>query len=373
VLHRRQFERSSAGVFLDACALHHHAAAPAAAADGQGASAKPARRTVTIGGQRVRTVDVHAHVVFQESADLCRGTPLEKKIAHQVKGRMARPVDERRIDELDKMGIDVSAMSVNALWYSADEAFATKLIDMQNRKLAELAGSYPDRFACYASVALQFPELAAKQLDYAVTKLGLCGVAVGGSVEGEELASRRFDPFWAKAEELQALVLIHPQQDAKYLRTQRMDGNGALDNVIGNPLETTYALAHLILEGTFDRFPNLRVCGAHGGGYLPSYPDRMDHAWKVFPKKCASPVLKKKPSEYLKQIFVDTLVFSPEALRHLVAVCGAGQLMIGTDFPVGWVDECIDPILETPGLSDADKIAILGGTATRLLKLDRKS
>jgi aminocarboxymuconate-semialdehyde decarboxylase len=372
VLHLRQFQKSSAGVFLDACALHRHAAAPAAA-DGSGASTRATRRSVTVGGQRVRTVDVHAHVVFQESAEICRGTPLEKKIAHQVKGRMARPVDEQRIEELDKMGIDVSAMSVNALWYSADEALATRLIAVQNQKLAALAASYPDRFACYASVALQFPELAAKQLEYAIKALGLCGVAVGGSVEGEELASRRFDPFWAKAEELQALVFIHPQQDAKYLRSQRMDGNGALDNVIGNPLETTYALAHLILEGTFDRFPNLRVCGAHGGGYLPSYPDRMDHAAKVFPKKCQTPVLKKKPSEYLKQIFVDTLVFSPEALRHLVAVCGAAQLMIGTDFPVGWVDECIDPILETPGLSDADKIAILGGTAARLLKLDKRN
>src|SRR2546427_12467096 len=107
-------------------------------------------------------------------------------------------------------------------------------------------------------------------------RLGLVGAAIGGSVEGEEIAAPRFDPFWKKAEDLHALVFIHPQTAPQSTGiAKRIQGSGALGNVIGNPLETSLALAHLIFEGTFDRFPNLRICAAHRGGFLPSLPARL--------------------------------------------------------------------------------------------------
>ena len=136
--------------------------------------------------------------------------------------------------------------------------------------------------------------------------------------------------------------------------------------MIGNPLETTIALSHLIFEGTLDRFPNLNICAAHGGGYLPSYAARSDHGCVAFPEQCRH-TLKKKPSEYLKQLYVDSLVFTPEGLRHLVAECGASQVMIGTDYPFPWTETAVEHVFETPGLSDADRVAILGGNACRLL------
>src|SRR5439155_61925 len=109
-------------------------------------------------------------------------------------------------------------------------------------------------------------------LEHGMNRLGLVGAAIGGSVEGEEIAAPKFDPFWKKAEELQALVFIHPQTAPQSTGiTKRIQGSGALGNVIGNPLETSLALAHLIFEGTLDRFPRVKVCGAHGGGFLPSY------------------------------------------------------------------------------------------------------
>jgi aminocarboxymuconate-semialdehyde decarboxylase len=206
-------------------------------------------------------------------------------------------------------------------------------------------------------------------MEDGIKKYGLSGVAIGGSVEGQELSDRKFDPFWAKAEELQALVFMHPQDSANATGiAKRAQGSGVLANVIGNPLETTLFLSHMIMEGVFDRFPNLKILAAHGGGYLGSYADRLDHGCSVFPKQCTV-TLKKKPTEYLRQIYVDSIVFTPEALRHLVAVFGASQIVSGTDYPYLWTTTPVELVMNTPGLSGADRAAMLGGTAAKLLKL----
>src|SRR5256885_2143969 len=219
----------------------------------------------------------------------------------------------------------------------------------------------------FAAVAMQFPELAAEQLEQAVKQLGLSGAAIGASVEGEDVAARKYDPFWAKAEELQALVFMHPNQSPETTGVRkRVQGSGALGNVVGNPLDTTIALSHLIFEGTLDRFPNLKLCAAHGGGYLPSYAARSDAGCVTFPDRCPKP-LKKRPTEYLRQLYYDSIVFTPEALRHLVVEVGSGQIVMGTDYPFPWMKTSVDHILNTPGLSDAERAAILGETASRLL------
>ena len=164
-----------------------------------------------------------------------------------------------------------------------------------------------------------------------------------------------------------ANLSTHPNGSANLVKPGSLAGRGGLGNVVGNPLETTVFLSRLILDGTFDKFPKLRICGAHGGGYLPSYAARMDHGCNVTGCKGEGP--KKKPTDYLRQIYVDSLVFTGEGLRHLAAECGPSQIMIGTDYGFPWVKDPVGHVLETPGLSDADKIAILGGTAAKLLKL----
>ncbi|MGH7089129.1 MAG: amidohydrolase family protein, partial [Stellaceae bacterium] len=180
---------------------------------------------------------------------------------------------------------------------------------------------------------------------------------------GEELAAAKFHPVWAKAEELGVLVFLHPQGTAEL--DQRLTGNGALDNTIGNPLETTIALSHMIFEGTLDRFPGLKLCAAHGGGYLPSYAARSDAIGVTFPERVKP--LKQRPTAYLKQLYFDSLVFTPEALRHLAAETGPSQIVMGTDYPYPWTSTSVDHILATPDLSDDERIAILGGTAAKLL------
>jgi aminocarboxymuconate-semialdehyde decarboxylase len=139
-------------------------------------------------------------------------------------------------------------------------------------------------------------------------------------------------------------------------------------NVIGNPLDTTIALSHLIFEGTLDMFPGLKICSAHGGGYLASYMDRSEHGCLTFPHRC-NRTLKKRPTDYLKQLYYDALIFTPEALRHLAANVGSSQIMLGTDYPYPWEDKAVDHILNTPSLSDDERIAILGETAAKLLRI----
>jgi len=331
------------------------------------ARAQARRREVTVNGRRVRTIDIHAHCAVPEAMAL-----MGLKLAgpgSALPPLLEMPQPQERLRAMDEQGIDVEALSINPYWYKAERDLAARLIALQNDKLAEACAAHPDRFVAFASVALQFPDLAAEQLEHGVRKLGLRGAAIGGSVNGEELSDPKFHPFWAKAEQLGVVVFIHPQgAGAAADLTKRLGGNGLLDNVIGNPLETTIALSHLIFEGTLDRFPGLKICAAHGGGYLPSYAGRSDQGCLTFPPRCTGQ-LKKKPTEYLRQLYVDSLVFTPEALRHLAAETGPGRIVIGTDYPYPWTTTAVDVILRTPGLSDADRTAMLGGTAARLLGL----
>ena len=163
-------------------------------------------------------------------------------------------------------------------------------------------------------------------------------------------------------------MFLHPRGFAQ--SESRLEGRGYLTNVIGNPLETTVALAHLIYEGTLDRFPGLKIVAAHGGGYLPSYIGRFDHG-HIGNDRGGRGAEAKVPSDYLKQLYFDTLVFRTENLAHLIEECGASQLVLGTDHPFGMMN--LNPIahlLSVPGLSDADIEAILNGTISKLLKLE---
>ena len=318
---------------------------------------KPAgRRVVKVGGRRVKTIDIHAHCVIPETLDLCG-----RNLADQ-RGPGIDEVGPRRICEMDEQGIDIEALSINPFWYRAERDLAAEVVRIQNEKLAGFCATYPERFVAFASVALQFPDLAVEQLVHGVKKLGLRGAAVGASVAGVEFSDPKFHPFWAKAEELGVLIFIHPQSTPDL--ANRFRGNGWLANTIGNPLDTTIALSHLIFEGTLDRFPR------HGGGYLPSYAPRSDNCLRVAPDMDTGVKLKKKPTQYLRDMYYDTLVFTSEALRHLATEVGSNRLVIGTDHPIPWQSKSVDHILKAPGFSAKERRAMLGETAAKLLGID---
>ena len=328
-------------------------------------SAPARRREVFVGSRRVKVVDVHCHCIVTEVAEVVKDTNLAANARNQTGPNILGPA---RLQLMDQQGLDIQALSINGYWwYAADRDLARRIVQVQNEGLAKWVAAHPDRFVAMASVALQHPDLAAEQLEDGVKRLGLRGASIGGHVNGEDVSLPKYDPFWAKAAELGVLVFMHPGGADNILKDGALRGRGDLGNIMGNPLETTYFLSRLIFDGTLDRFPGLKICAAHAGGYLPSYLGRTDVACDVRTNaNCAN---RKHPREYFKdQIFIDDMIFSEEGLRHLVAEMGARQMVYGTDIPFTW-PAGLDVILRAPFLSDADKEAILGGNAMKLLRL----
>lgn len=267
----------------------------------------------------------------------------------------------RRLADLDSIGVDtqiVGPMPMHRYWAEPDLAVAlTRTIN------EAVAGhcSHP-RLRGIGTLPLQHPQLAVAELEYAVRDLGLAGISVSTNVNGFELADRRHDPVWEAAADLGAVVFIHPWGCSLGSRLAAH----YLGNSFGQPAETALALAHLIFGGTLDRFGGLRLLAAHGGGFLPTYLGRFDHAWLSRPdaKSCAE-----LPSTYLRRIWFDSLVYTPAALRHLVEAAGADRIVLGTDYPFDM--GVTDPVerASAAGLPAADLFAILSGNAASLFGL----
>lgn len=361
--HFLQQTASVAGISFVGCGL---GTMTACAEDAHGA-----RRQVSIGGKRIRTVDIHCHSyvhdvwpLIEDHGDLGY---LESVTDNPI---LRKKIDinsvDFRLQQMDEQGIDVQALSLHVGQYHhwADPDLAAKIVTLQNEKIAETCAVHPDRFVGLGAVALQHPELAAKQMRDAVKELDMRGFMITGSVNDVELSDPKFHPFWAAAEELGTVIFIHPRNFAA--GQSRLNGNGRLDNVIGNPLETTVALSHLIYEGTLDKFPGVKICAAHGGGYLASYIGRSDHCVTHASMFCDA--VGKLPSEYLKQLYFDSLLYTTENLRHLIATVGADRIVVGTDFPFAMgSSDSINHVLSVDGLTEQEQAAILGETAAGLL------
>jgi aminocarboxymuconate-semialdehyde decarboxylase len=349
----------AAGIFFCGCGLLHRAHAQ-----------EPARQKlpVTVDGKRVKTIDVHAHCNFHEAGALLGEEGPKIQAGTNVGAQETFIELGQRLAAMDAQAVDMEILSINTFWYDRERDLAARIVKIQNEKLAEFCAAHSDRFAAFASLTLQVPDLAVQELETAVKKQGLKGAAIGSSVNGVDFSDPKFHPVWAKAEELGAPLFIHPRGIPEL--GKRLSGNGWLDNSIGYPLDTTIALSHLIFEGTLDRFPGLKVIAAHGGGYLPSYADRSDHPCTVQPKGCNPAIeLKKKPTEYLRQIYFDSVVFTPEAIRHLAAQVGASQIMLGSDSPFPWEFNPVGHIFASSSLSDDEKADVLGRTAAKLFNL----
>ena len=354
-----EHSHSTPGLSFVGCELTASAGASAAAGGGS-APHNHRRREVVVSGKRVKTVDVHAHCVVPDAAKIINH-PLE------APGLLWSNIGDR-LAQMDQSGVDVEALSINPFWYRAERDAVAELIRVQNETLTAFCASHPDRFVAFATAALQYPDLAAQQVEHAVKNMGFRGVSVGGSCAGQDLSDPKFHPFWQKCEELGVLVFMHPLGTRELEPSGRLNGNGLLTNTIGNPLETTIALSHLIFEGTLDRFPGLKICAAHGGGFLPSYASRSDAVITTFPNR-VGPLPKKKPTEYIRggQLYFDSIMFTGEGMRHLIAEAGIDHVVLGTDYPFPWNTAPVDHIMEIPGLSDDERIKILGATAAKLL------
>ena len=278
---------------------------------------------------------------------------------------------EVRLKDMDRMGIDMQAVSPapNQTYYWTEAGEGQALARMVNERLAEIVAKWPERFVALGTVPLQDASLAVSELDYCVRRLGLRGVEINPSVNGMDLTDARLglDRFFAKAQELDVVVFMHP---IGFTQGERLVDH-YFNNVIGNPLETTVAVSHLIFDGVMERHPKLKIVLPHAGGYLAHYWARMDHAWRARPD-CRT-VIKKKPSSYLEKFYFDTITFDRGMLKHMIERYGADRVVLGTDYPYDMgMEHPVDFIGGTPGVSAADKARIMGGNAARLLKIRTK-
>jgi aminocarboxymuconate-semialdehyde decarboxylase len=343
-----------------------------------------ARRRIDAGRGRHRhlTIDLHCHALTlavenlvagrqekQAEADLSTRSMGHPSVAHNNAVMLPKAFPKltqigARLADMDAMGIDVQVISPSPTqyYYWADYELASQLTSVQNEAIAALVGAHPERLAGLATVALQHPQLAAEQLKHAVKALGLRGVEISSSVNGRELSDPALKPFWAAAQELGALIFLHPFGTTLGERVTSY----YLVNTIGQPLETTIALSHLIFGGVLDNHPGLKIIAAHGGGYLPTYSGRSDHAFAVRPEAAVNARI--KPSEHLKRIWFDSVVYEPAALRTLIDHVGVSQIVVGTDYPFDMGNYDIHGLIAaTAGLSEEERAAILGGNAARLI------
>ncbi|AWT55404.1 amidohydrolase family protein [Mycolicibacterium smegmatis] len=273
---------------------------------------------------------------------------------------------EQRLADMDAQGVDIQLLAVPPAeyfyWLPEDEALRANRI--QHERIAEVVTTWPTRFAGVANVPMNYPELAVETLREAQRDFGFHGVEVSADVLGLDLDDRRFDPFWEAVAELDMTVILHPQG---FTHGRRFT-DYYLVNVMCMPLASTLAVTRMILGGVWRRHPHLRVLVVHGGGYLPFYIARTDHAWRVRPELRHH--LDIPPSEVLRSIYVDTNVFDARMVEQLVGDLGADHVVMGTDYPFDM--STVDPVAFLSGtrMSEDDRAQVLGGNAIRLFKIN---
>jgi aminocarboxymuconate-semialdehyde decarboxylase len=325
------------------------------------------------------TIDIHAHVVVAEIADLVASefdtskdpflryggvsTESNSEIFAKLLPKLTDPVE--RLRTMDRQGVGLQAVSIAPPQYHywAEPDLGTAVAKIGNEAIASLVDALPDRIVGLGTLPMQAPERAVAELERITATHGFPGVSINPSAEGVDYDDPRYEPFWAKVEELDILVVLHPNGFTQGERLTRY----YLVNVVGNPMETTVALSHIVLGGVIERHPHLNLLAVHGGGYLPFYMDRMDHAYRNRPD--VGTEIKRPPSTYMRQLYFDSVVFG-DGLDYLVDRMGADHVLMGTDYPYDMGEA--DPVARVDRVGNAtkaEKQLIKGDNAARLLGL----
>jgi aminocarboxymuconate-semialdehyde decarboxylase len=336
-------------------------------------------------GKRSLTVDIHCHVYTPAAEAMVKDVaathvdPMQRfanEMTRAVNRQQAADIGDKitriepRLQAMDAMGIDVQAISVAPpqYYYWTEPELGRSLTRTINDNIAGIVAAHPDRFVGLGHLPMQHPEFALAELERCARELGMRGVELCTNVNGKELAVPEYERLFARLEALGMVVFLHP---GGFTHADRLSEH-YFNNVIGNPLESTIAVSHLIFGGVLDRYPKLKVVVAHGGGFVGSYPFRMDHAWRARPD-CRVHI-RRKPSDYLRRLYFDTIVFEPRALAHLIELWGADHVVLGTDYPYDMGDyDPVGSVKAVKRLKAAERAAIAGGNAARLLGIRQRA
>lgn len=363
--------------------LHQHPQARSAAAPVEGATAKISRPVAKSRSGKSKVIDLHCHYLnpvvnakvahlnpVQYDATVVFATELSRQTnAAQMKTRAPKLTGvTERIKDMDRMGVDIQAVcpAPPQFFYWAEPDHGAALAREVNEGIAKIAADTPDRFVGMGSVPLQDVQMAIRELEYCVEKLGMRGIEICTNVNGKDLTdpTLKLEKFFARCEELGVVLFMHP---LGFSQADRLTLH-YFNNVIGNPLDSTLAVSHLIFDGVMERYPKLKIIVSHGGGFIAHYWARMDHGWRA--REDCRTVITKAPSSYLEKFYFDTVTFDPEILKRLIDRFGADHVVLGTDYPFDMGEE--DPlglIAQVKRLSRASRDLIQGGNAARLLGL----
>jgi len=326
-----------------------------------------------------KAIDAHAHICTEETMKLLdKETP---KVAPKLKeyekdvfewtvaGTAYRPFPrggfdiEQRLKDMAASDVDMHVLSntPQTFLYNQDAGMTTASSIVQNDQIAKHVRDYPKSFYGLATLPMQAPKAAADELERAVGKLGLKGMQIGSNINGKNLDEPEFEPVWAVANQHAAFCMVHPNNVAGIDRMRKY----YLNNLIGNPLDTTIAAASLVFGGVIERFPNIKFFMVHGGGFAPYQAGRWQHGWHVRPEPKVN--LKKPPEATIRTLYFDTITHGKPALEFLVSAFGASHVMLGSDYPYDMgTFECARQV-KALSASDADKAIVLGGLVEKLL------
>ena len=318
----------------------------------------------------MKSIDIHAHIspegyirALEAGEDWYGITAFANDFHLSVPRTMWTP--EQRLTDMDSLGVDVHVLSTNAVFYCYDRDAATvAAMDREcNDYVAQLTQDHPDRFAGLANLPMQDVGAAAAELERAMTQLGLKGAMIDDQVNGKTYDDPEFYPLWEVAEQTGAVILIH--QALETVVSARLN-RYHLPNSIGNLADRAITFASFVFGGVMDKYPDLRICLCHGGGYTCFGAGRMDRGWQVRSEARAN--IAQPPSTYLNRFYYDCLTHSEPALRMLIDSVGIDKVLFGTDWPF---DMCTDwPVawvLGLESLTQTEKEAILGKNLENLL------
>lgn len=342
--------------------------------------------TVSPGGgaNTSRAIDIHHHYIPVELIEEVKTngkalgveyfppkTPKDNPLQIQFpKGNRLNP-DPRmaeipnRLEAMTKGNIGIATVEVHTacVGYELDGSRGETWSKLYNEAIMDLVKRHPDRFAGIATVPLQDPPRAARVLEHAIRDLKMSGVTIASNVVGKYFDSKDFDPFWQKAEELDVLMIMHPEW---VLGSDKIGAYG-LRTVCGNPADTTLSVGYMIYSGVFDRFPNLKLALLHGGGFFPYHLGRFDNGFRS--GGAARIPAKQPPSKYLKNLYFDNLLYRVETIEYLKRMVGAEHIMVGTDYPFDLGDWMAAEKIRDMECTSAEREAMLHGNARKLLRL----